>query len=161
MLCCQGIVVRGTYTSPNNNFFQQQFFLFLKHLKLYFYWHKIDHLGQTYPNLSLIKIIRKETIFYHKNSLQTFKNGAGITKKSRAQFKNKARTLVTCPSPKIKKKQAQFKNGPIFNINSSILDAWQLTFSPAGFALRLRLFFIIVSGLGYAKRPELYAWQLG
>ena len=42
----------------------------------------------------------------------------------------------------------------------AILDAWQLTFSPMGSALRLGYFFIIVSGLGYAKRPELYAWQL-
>ena len=40
------------------------------------------------------------------------------------------------------------------------LDAWQLTLSPTGYALRLRYFFIIVSGLGYAKRPQLYVWQL-
>jgi hypothetical protein len=32
------------------------FFIFL----LYFYLHKIDHLGQIYPNLSFIEIIGKE-----------------------------------------------------------------------------------------------------
>jgi hypothetical protein len=51
-------------------------------------------------------------------------------------------------------------NMHILGTEVTTLDAWQLTFSPTGSALRLRLFFIIVSGLGYAKRPELYAWQL-
>ena len=36
----------------------------------------------------------------------------------------------------------------------------EVMFSPTGSALRLRYSFFIVSGIGYAKRPELYAWQL-